>query len=193
LKRLFDIFLSFIALIFLSPLFLVVAAVVKVTSRGPVFYRARRVGRGGRLFTLYKFRTMRDEKPTSRITAAGDPRITSLGRVLRNFKIDELPQLFNVLKGDMSLVGPRPEDPSYVERYAPEQRRVLDVRPGLTSVASIAYRDEEQLLSGEDSEALYVDTIMPDKLRRELDYLDRRSFWSDLGVLADTIRAVFRG
>lgn len=135
---------------------------------------------------------MRNDIPVSLVTAAGDARITPLGRILRKSKIDEIPQLFNVIRGDMSLVGPRPEDPVYVTRYDPEQRRVLEVRPGITSVASIAYRNEEQMLTGTDWETLYVETIMPDKLRRELEYLDRRSLWSDVGVMFDTIRALFR-
>ena len=191
MKRLFDILVSLAVLVVASPVILLTAILIKATSRGAVLHRSERVGRGGRLFTLYKFRTMR-VAAGPRVTSAGDPRITPVGRVLRRSKLDELPQLYNVLKGDMSLVGPRPEDPHYVAMYSDEQRRVLDVRPGLTSVASIKYRNEEALLVGPDREKIYVDTIMPDKLSAELEYLKVQSFWSDLRVLMSTVRAVLR-
>jgi len=192
-KRFCDLVLSAGALLLLAPLALVVAVLIKATSRGPIFYQAQRVGQGGRAFTLFKFRTMRaDAAKGPAITSASDHRITPVGSLLRKWKVDEIPQLYNVLKGDMSLVGPRPEDPKYVALYNADQRRVLGVRPGLTSVASIAYRNEEQLLTGTGRERLYVETIMPDKLRRELEYLERRSFWSDLGVMFNTVRVIFR-
>jgi lipopolysaccharide/colanic/teichoic acid biosynthesis glycosyltransferase len=168
-----------------------VAVLIKLTSPGPVFYRSQRVGRSGRLFTLFKFRTMRADAGGPAITSAADDRITGVGRLLRRSKLDEIPQLYNVIKGDMSLVGPRPEDPRFVALYDVRQRRVLEVRPGITSVASIVYRNEAQLLTGDDWETLYREKIMPDKLLRELDYLERRSFWSDLKVIGATLRAVF--
>lgn len=193
MKRLFDIVASAVALVLLAPLLAAVAVLVTVGSRGPALYRTRRVGRGGKLFTLYKFRTMRSDAPSGpAITTAGDSRVTVVGGFLRRAKLDEIPQLFNVLIGDMSLVGPRPEDAKYVALYSNEQRKVLNARPGMTSVASIAYRSEEQLLSGPDWEQRYINTIMPDKLRLELEYLDRQSFWADLQVIARTAGAILR-
>ncbi|MEW6580001.1 MAG: sugar transferase, partial [Chloroflexota bacterium] len=166
LKRPFDLLASAIGLVFLSPLFALIALLIRLSSPGPIFYRARRVGRCGREFTLYKFRSMvaNADRQGPGITTAGDPRVTPIGRVLRRTKLDELPQLWNVLRGDMSLVGPRPEDPRYVALYTPEQRRVLDVRPGITSLASIEYRHEEAVLRGPDWEQRYIREVMPAKL-----------------------------
>jgi lipopolysaccharide/colanic/teichoic acid biosynthesis glycosyltransferase len=190
-KRLFDVCVSAVALIVLAPLLALVAIAVKFTSPGPVLYSSKRIGRDGHPFTLYKFRTMGAGSAAGpSITAAGDQRITPLGRLLRRSKIDEIPQLFNVIKGDMSLVGPRPEVERYVALYTPEQRLVLAVKPGITSPASIAYRNEESLLSGADWERQYVDHVMPDKLRRELEYLSRRTLWSDIRLILETVRAI---
>jgi lipopolysaccharide/colanic/teichoic acid biosynthesis glycosyltransferase len=171
-----------------------VALLIKLDTPGPVFYRARRIGRGGRPFELLKFRSMVTGAGQlgPGLTIAGDGRITRSGRWLRQTKVDELPQLFNVLKGEMSLVGPRPEDPRYVALYSAEQRRVLAVRPGITSPASIRYRGEEALLAGADWEQTYTGRIMPDKLQRELAYLARRTLWSDLAVLWQTALALFK-
>jgi lipopolysaccharide/colanic/teichoic acid biosynthesis glycosyltransferase len=181
-------------LLTLSPFLLVLAALVRLTSPGPALYRAQRVGKNGRLFRLYKFRSMMIEAAHlgPGLTTAGDNRITPVGRWLRRFKFDELPQLVNILIGDMSLVGPRPEDPRYVAHYTPEQRRVLAVRPGLTSPASVRYRAEETLLAGADWEAVYLQQILPDKLRLELEYLQTRTAFSDLKILWQTALAVFR-
>jgi lipopolysaccharide/colanic/teichoic acid biosynthesis glycosyltransferase len=156
---------------------------------------AKRIGKGGKPFRLYKFRTMvADAHPDGpAITPAGDRRITRVGRLLRRTKLDELPQLLNVLKGDMSLVGPRPEDPRYVDLYTSAQREVLRVRPGITSAASLVYRHESSLLSGEDWERRYVSQILPDKLAIELDYLARRNSASDLKLVLRTILALPRG
>ncbi len=189
MKRAFDVAAALLGVLLLLPLWLAIALLVRATSPGPVFYRAQRVGRGGRPFRLLKFRTMRPgaDREGAGITRAGDSRVTAAGRWLRRTKLDETPQLLNVLAGSMSLVGPRPEDPRYVARYAPEQRRVLRVRPGITSAASVRYRREEQLLRGDDWERLYLEVVMPDKLRLDLDYLDRRTFCSDLGVLWQTV------
>jgi lipopolysaccharide/colanic/teichoic acid biosynthesis glycosyltransferase len=194
LKRGFDLAAALLGLGLLAPLFAVIAAVVKLTSPGPVFYRAPRVGLGGALFGLYKFRSMHAEAPRlgPGITRAGDPRITPVGAWLRRYKLDELPQLINVVRGEMSLVGPRPEDPRYVARYSPEQRRVLTVRPGLTSVASVRYRHEEALLVGEDWEQTYLQVVMPDKLRLELAYLDGWNLSADWRVLWETAVALLR-
>ncbi len=192
MRRALDVAVAAVGLVLLWPVLLVVAVAVAVSSPGPVLHRARRVGRGGQPFTLLKFRTMvRDAASAGPgVTASGDTRITPVGRILRRTKLDELPQLVNVLKGEMSLVGPRPEDERYVELYTPEQRRILDARPGITSPASITYRDEESVLSGaEDLEAAYRE-LMAEKIRIDLAYLDRRSVRSDLGVLWRTARAV---
>ena len=192
MRRLLDFCAALLGLVVLSPLFAVVVVLIRATSPGPAFHRAKRVGKDGLLFSLYKFRSMREDAHLQGpgITAAGDARITPVGRWLRRTKIDELPQLINVLSGDMSLVGPRPEDPRYVELYTPEQRRVLSVRPGVTSAASVLYRNEEELLTGPDWEKTYREVVLPDKLKIELDYLRKRSLLSDAGVLARTFAAL---
>jgi lipopolysaccharide/colanic/teichoic acid biosynthesis glycosyltransferase len=178
----------------LSPLLVALGVAIKIGDGGPVFFASRRVGKGGRDFRLYKFRTMvvNAGKQGARVTSAGDERITPTGAWLRSFKLDELPQLWNVLKGDMSLVGPRPEDPHYVARYTPEQRRVLAVRPGITSVASLAYRQEEQLLTGPNWDDAYRKEILPAKLAMELAYLRRRTILSDVRTILLTIAALFK-
>jgi lipopolysaccharide/colanic/teichoic acid biosynthesis glycosyltransferase len=193
LKRAFDLTASLVGLALSSPLLVLAALAIKLTSTGPVLHRAARVGRNGTLFTLYKFRSMRsDAHRGPSLTTSGDPRITRVGVLLRRFKIDELPQLVNVVRGEMSLVGPRPEDARFVAAYTPEQKRVLGVRPGVTSPASVVYRDESQLLpdGSEQAESVYLSEIMPAKLALELDYLEKRTFWSDLRVLVRTGRAV---
>ncbi|RMF48817.1 MAG: sugar transferase [Chloroflexota bacterium] len=194
LKRTFDILVSTLALIVLAPVFAVVAIAIKISSPGPIFYRATRVGRYGVPFKLYKFRSMvvDADKIGGGITTAQDSRITPIGRFLRRTKLDELPQLLNVLRGEMSLVGPRPEDPRYVALYTEEQRRVLNVRPGITSPASVRYRNEQALLSGADWEAVYVQQILPNKLAIELQYIERATLLSDLSVLWQTFQALFR-
>jgi lipopolysaccharide/colanic/teichoic acid biosynthesis glycosyltransferase len=194
MTRLLDVLASLAGLIVLSPLLLVVALLIKLDSAGPVLHRAERVGKGGQHFRLYKFRSMQvdADRLGPGITSASDQRITRLGRLLRRTKVDELPQLINVLKGEMSLVGPRPEDPRYVAMYTPEQQRVLAVRPGITSPASLYYRNEEELLGGSGWEKKYVERVMPHKLQMELDYLDKQTLWSDLGILLDTGLALFR-
>ena len=192
MRRLLDLVVAAAGLLILSPLFALLAAAVKLSSRGPVFHRGERVGRGGRPFELYKFRSMRVGEAGPHITRAGDSRITAIGRLLRRTKLDELPQLINVLRGDMSLVGPRPEAPRYVALYDAEQRRILSVRPGITSPASLRYRSEEAQLVGDDWERLYVEEIMPAKLRIDLDYIGRRTLASDLRVIAGTVAALFR-
>lgn len=193
MKRLFDLVCAAVGLLLLSPFFAVIAVAVRLTSRGPVIYRARRVGRHGRLFDLLKFRSMYvSSVPGAGITRAADPRVTPVGRILRATKLDELPQLINVLRGEMSLVGPRPEDPRYTALYDEEQRKVLDVRPGITSAASLLYRDEESTLTADDWERQYVEQIMPEKLRIDLEYLRRQSLASDVGLILKTLAAVLR-
>jgi lipopolysaccharide/colanic/teichoic acid biosynthesis glycosyltransferase len=185
---------SMLGLILLSPLFLLLAVLIKADSAGPVFYRAQRVGKDGKLFRIYKFRSMVDGAAQGGpgITTAGDERITRVGRLLRRIKFDELPQLLNVLRGEMDLVGPRPEDPRYVALYTQEQRRLLAVRPGITSPASLWYRHEEQLLEGPDWKEVYVEQVMPHKLQIELDYMERRTLSTDLRVILGTVQTLFR-
>jgi lipopolysaccharide/colanic/teichoic acid biosynthesis glycosyltransferase len=192
-KRMFDAFVSATALLLLSPLFVVVSLLIKLTSPGPVFFLQQRVGREGKLFKIAKFRSMRDgaEQQGPAITAYGDLRITSFGRILRFSKIDELPQLWNVLKGEMSLVGPRPELPRYVAHYTAGQRRVLSVRPGMTDPASIKYaREEHELGQKADPERYYVHVILPDKLDLNLQYVERITLLRDLFLLSKTVITV---
>jgi len=192
-KRLFDLLFAALALFVLLPLFIILAILLKIDSQGPVFYRPQRVGLDGRLYRLFKFRTMvpRADEVGPGITRHGDPRITRVGRWLRKFKLDELPQFINVLLGDMSVVGPRPEDPDYVDEYTQDQRRILEVKPGVTSAASLQYRDEESLLVGEEWEGVYLNQVMPDKLRIDIEYMRDRTFFSDLGIIWRTFLAIF--
>lgn len=194
LKRTIDLVAAACGIVLLLPLFLLIALVIKVQDRGPVFYRAWRVGKDGCPFRLYKFRTMvvDADRAGPGITTHGDPRITRTGAWLRRTKLDELPQLFNVLIGDMSLVGPRPEDPRYVRLYTPEQYTVLRVRPGITSAASLTYRHEERVLAGSDWETTYREVVLPEKLAIDLDYLDRRNVFTDLILVWRTILSMFR-
>jgi len=188
--------LALAGLVAASPLLLLAGAAVAATSPGPVLFRQQRVGLGGRPFTLLKLRTMKVAPISpegSQLTASGDSRITPVGRWLRRFKLDELPQLWNVVRGDMSLVGPRPEVPRYVDLADPLWRQVLSARPGLTDPVTLRLRDEEALLSGvEDVEGFYRERLLPWKLRGYRDYLSRRSWISDLGVLGATALAVLR-
>jgi len=190
-KRGFDLVIASLALLLLWPLFVVVALAIKLESPGPVFYRQQRVGRFGRLFRIHKFRTMREDadRVGLAITVAEDPRITRLGRRLRGRRLDELPQLIDVLQGSMSLVGPRPEVPRYVALYPEALReRVLAVRPGIADPASLAFRDEASLLArAADPEREYVEVIMPAKLAGAVEYAARASLWTDLGVLARSV------
>ena len=188
-RRTLDFAASWAGLVVLSPLFLLLAVWIKRDSPGPVFYRATRVGKDGKLFRLYKFRSMvaGADRQGPGITASGDARVTRAGRFLRRTKLDELPQLINVMQGDMSLVGPRPEDPRYVALYTPEQRQVLAVRPGITSAASLTFRHEEELLAGANWETVYRTQVLPDKLAIDLAYLAQRTLWSDLVLILRTI------
>lgn len=189
MKRLFDIFASGLGLLFLSPLFLILAIWIKLDSKGPVFYRQVRVGRGNKDFRIFKFRSMRvGADKQGLITVGGhDPRITRSGYFIRKYKLDEFPQLINVFIGDMSLVGPRPEVRKYVDMYTPEQMHVLDVRPGVTSLASIRYRNENELLDkAEDPDQFYIDVVMQDKLAIDLEYVKNASFWYDIKLIFQT-------
>lgn len=193
LKRAFDIAASSIGLLALSPVFAAVALWMKCDSRGPVFYRQTRVGRGNRDFRLFKFRSMRpDSDRLGLITVGGrDPRVTRSGYYIRKYKLDELPQLINVFLGDMSLVGPRPEVRKYVDMYTPEQMRVLDVRPGITSLASIRYRNENDILAAsEDPDRTYIERVMPDKIAIDLEYVPKANLWTDIRLIFSTFREI---
>ena len=169
----------------------IVAAMVTLSSPGPVFYCQWRVGRGGRLFCLYKFRTMHDRATGSQVTVATDPRITTVGAWLRRLKIDELPQLWNVLCGDMSLIGPRPEVERFVQHYGATERRILEFTPGLASRAQLVYPHESTLLRQvDDPEAAYVRLLMPLKIAVDLEYESVRTFWSDVGLIAELLLLV---
>jgi lipopolysaccharide/colanic/teichoic acid biosynthesis glycosyltransferase len=194
-KRAFDLLAAACGLVVLAPLLLMIALWIKLDSPGPVFYRQQRVGRHGVLFNILKFRTMVDRPADQRqLTIGRDPRVTRAGRFLRHYKLDELPQLANVLHGTMSLVGPRPEVPRYVACYPPQVRSlVLSVAPGLTDWASIQYKDENTILGrAADPERAYVDTILPVKLEYYLRYVRERSFWIDLLILWRTLTALVR-
>lgn len=193
MKRTFDIVMSGLGLVCLSPLFLVLAVWIKCDSRGPVFYRQVRVGRNNKDFRLFKFRSMRpDSDKLGLITVGGhDPRVTRSGYYIRKYKLDEFPQLINVFKGDMSLVGPRPEVRKYVNMYTPEQMHVLDVRPGITSLASIRYRNENDILAeAEDPDRCYIEKIMPEKIAIDMEYVDKASLWTDIKLIFSTFREI---
>lgn len=195
LKRVFDIAFALCALLILAPLLVAVALWIKLDSRGSVLFRQERVGSQGRLFKIYKFRTMRmdSDGAESQITVGADPRITRAGTFLRRYKLDELPQFFNVLAGDMSVVGPRPEVPRYVAMYPSDARQlILSVRPGITDLASVAYRDESALLAAaENPEAFYIQVVMPAKLSHGLRYVQKRSLWFDVLIIWRTLSAIF--
>jgi lipopolysaccharide/colanic/teichoic acid biosynthesis glycosyltransferase len=190
-----DRFLAALALCLLSPVLAAIALAVLAGSGAPVLFRQSRVGRDGKPFRLLKFRTMRSGKSGPTITARGDSRITGIGRFLRKFKLDELPQLWNVVRGEMSLVGPRPEVPEFVDMDNPVWRSVLQVRPGITDPASIAFRNEEEILAkAADPIAFYENNILPAKLALNLEYIGKKSFLSDIKVIAETVYcAVFPG
>ncbi len=196
MKRTFDLALASIALLLLSPVLMFLAAWVALTSPGGSFFRQVRVGLNGREFRLLKFRSMRPgSEAQGQLTIGGrDPRVTGVGYFLRKSKLDELPQLWNVLRGDMSIVGPRPEVPRYVAMYSPEQRAVLCVRPGITGMASIDYIDENDLLAkAKDPEHAYIHEVMPAKLALDLRYVRERSLGMDLRIISATARRVFLG
>lgn len=184
LKRGFDFLLSFFALLILLPLFLVVGLIIKLSMPGPVFFRQKRIGRKGKPFSIYKFRSMVVNRDDISITLEGDRRITPFGKFLRRSKIDELPQLWNILKGDMSFVGPRPDVPGYADELKGEDRILLEFRPGLTGPDSLAYPEEEGLLARQpDPHRYYVEVLYPEKVRINRKYLQNHSFWKDLKIL----------
>jgi len=195
LKRLFDIVFSLLGLMLASPILLVLAALIKSSSPGPVFYRGERVGEKGEIFQIFKFRSMvvNAEKLGGPSTAGDDPRLTKIGKFLKRYQLDELPQLINVLKGDMSLVGPRPEVKMYVEMMTPEEKNViLSVKPGMTDFASLWNFHEGDILKGSpDPEKAYLEKIRPTKIRLQLEYVKNRSFLLDLKIIIKTITKIF--
>lgn len=192
-KRAFDILCSFLGLTVLSPVLLVVSVLVAVTSPGEVFFRQERIGKDGKPFRIFKFRSMRKDNAGLKITTGNDSRITPVGRFLRKSKIDELPQLINVLVGDMSFVGPRPEVADYVNLYTPYQRQVLLVRPGITGLASIRFRNENDLLTAsDDPNRTYIEQIMPRKIDLDLEYIPHASVFYDIKLIFQTFAVVIK-
>jgi len=195
MKRFFDILLSLIVLTLGLPFGLLIGLLIVVDTKGHILYKQSRVGRNNVDFQLYKFRTMCEQADKGSLITIGanDTRITRMGRFLRRYKIDEFPQFINILKGEMSIVGPRPEVRKYVEMYTPEQMRVLSVRPGLTDYASIRYVNENELLAAsDDPDKTYIEEIMPDKLALNLQYIDEQSLWTDLKIIFQTFGAIMR-
>ena len=193
LKRLFDILFSAFGLIVMSPPLIFSAIAIKLDSEGPVFYRGKRIGRYGKPFRIYKFRTMvvNAEKLGGPSTADDDPRITKIGHLLRKLKLDEVPQLINVLIGEMSFVGPRPEVQHYVDMFTEEEKAILDVRPGITDWASLWNPDEGAILKGsQDPEKAYMEKIRPEKLKLQLKYVKKNSFWIDLKIILLTLKTI---
>jgi len=190
MKRLFDFIISLVGVIVLSPVLILAALLIKITSGDPIFYKQDRVGRDGKIFKLLKFRTMvadADQIGTS-VTTKNDPRITPVGKFLRRFKLDEIPQLINVLIGDMSFVGPRPDVPGFADKLKGADRIILNVRPGITGPATLKYRNEEELLAKQkDPDKYNAEVIYPDKVLLNREYVENYSFWKDMGYIFKTI------
>ena len=189
IKRIFDFFLSLIGLIVLFLVLVLIAISIKFSSKGPVLFRQKRVGKDGKIFTLVKFRTMMVNKNRNNtITAKGDDRITKIGEFLRKYKLDELPELWNVFKGEMSLVGPRPDVPGYADNLKDKDRKILKLRPGITGTASLKYANEEEILSMQDNPQKYNDeVIFPDKVKINLEYYENQTLWLDIKIIFATI------
>lgn len=193
MKRIFDVFLSIFGLLVLSPIFFIIAIQIKIKDKGPVFYRGLRVGQYGRLFNIFKFRTMiiNAEKIGGPSTPDDDPRITKIGKSIRKYKFDELPQLINILRGEMSLVGPRPEVKHYIDMFTEEEKAILSVKPGITDWASLRNPDEGAILEGSlDPEKTYMEKIRPEKIRLQLKYVREHSFLTDLKILFLTLKTI---
>lgn len=195
-KRIFDFVAASVGILVLSPLLLTIAIIIALDSRGPVFFRQTRVGIGERLFNIHKFRTMvtNAESLGGQLTVSLDKRVTKIGVILRRYKLDELPQLFDVFRGEMSLVGPRPEVPKYVSYYPPESRKIIySVRPGITDLASIEYKEESTLLnSTDDYEFIYINKIIPEKIKYYEKYVNNNSLFLDFQIIFKTIAAIFK-
>ena len=191
-KRSFDLIFSVIGLIILLPLSLTVGLLIFVTLGRPVFYSAKRTGTGSSQFTMHKFRTMKVAKgPTSHHSGDDDPRISSVGRLVRKFKLDELPQLWNIAKGEMSFVGPRPESPDYTKLYTEEQQQILELRPGITDFASIEFSDLGSILTGDDPDKIYFEKVWDRKMELRMKYVRERSFLIDLKLIILTLLVIF--
>lgn len=187
-KRIFDIIGSLLGLILLSPLLLITAIIIKSNMSSPVLFRQNRTGRNGKLFTIYKFRTMVMDHHGGTISISDESRITPLGTILRKYKIDELPELWNVFKGDMSFVGPRPDMPEYTNRLVGEERKILELRPGITGPATLKYANEEKLLASvPDPQKYYDELFWPDKVRINLEYCRNSSFFGDISIIIKTL------
>ena len=195
-KRIFDFVAASVGILVLSPLLLTIAIIIALDSRGPVFFRQTRVGIGERLFNIHKFRTMvtNAESLGGQLTVSLDKRVTKIGVILRRYKLDELPQLFDVFRGEMSLVGPRPEVPKYVSYYPPESRKIIySVRPGITDLASIEYKEESTLLnSTDDYEFIYINKIIPEKIKYYEKHVNNNSLFLDFQIIFKTIAAIFK-
>ncbi len=190
LKRIFDIVFSLSALILLSPLFFILSIIIKISSPGPVFYKGKRMAKGGGIFYMHKFRSMvaNADKLGTDLTKYEDERITRIGKFLRRTKLDELPNLIDVLKGNMSVVGPRPESPMYAQYYNERQRKVLDVKPGITGLAQLENRREDLKLKDQaDPDAYYINVLMPKKLEIDLYYVENRNFFMDIKIIFKTL------
>ena len=195
MKRAFDLLVSFLGILFFVPMFIVVSVLIKLTSVGPIFYRQLRVGEHNKDFKIFKFRTMRVDSDKSGLLTVGerDPRITRLGFFLRKYKLDELPQLINVFIGQMSFVGPRPEVRKYVDLYSLEQMAVINVKPGITDLASIEFRNENEiLLTKDDPNQYYIGVIMPEKIKINLRYIESSTVWKDVSVIFKTFSVIFK-
>lgn len=191
-KRVMDVVLGSLGLIASVPILVAIRIWMLASGdTGPFLYRAVRVGEGGRPIRVLKVRTMTPDAPGPTVTTAGDQRVTPIGRTIRRYRLDELPQLLNVVRGEMSMVGPRPEDPAYVDLSNPDHRLVFTARPGITGLAQLAFHDEARLLSGPDAERSYREEVLPAKLRLDIEYLDRRTIWLDVKILARTVGAIF--
>jgi lipopolysaccharide/colanic/teichoic acid biosynthesis glycosyltransferase len=196
LKRLFDVASACVGIVALSPLIAIIALTIRIDGPGPVFFRQVRIGRRGKPFVIWKFRTMRPDadRIAPNVSPSSDPRITRVGRFLRRSYLDELPQLLNILMGTMSVVGPRPETPEFVALYTPEERRVLDVKPGLLGPSTLASMDESAVLeAAEDPFAYYVEVLMHERVRLDLDYVGRMSLWADVRLLARQVSTIIVG
>lgn len=199
IKRGFDLVVSLILLIILSPIILILAILIKLDSKGPVFYRQERITTNGKMFKIFKFRTMvqNADKIGTLVTVGNDSRITRIGKIIRKVRLDELPQLINVLKGEMTFVGTRPEVKKYVDKYTDEMKATLLMPAGITSVASIKYKDEDEILekavkNGKDTDEAYVEEVLPEKMKFNLEYINKFSFWYDIKVCIDTVIGVLR-
>ena len=199
IKRIFDIIVALILLILLFPIILIIAIMIKIDSKGPVFYRQERITTYGKIFRIFKFRTMvqNADKVGTLVTVGNDSRITRVGKLIRKVRLDELPQLINVLKGEMTFVGTRPEVKKYVDKYTDEMKATLLMPAGITSVASIKYKDEDEILDrakqkGKDIDLAYVEDVLPEKMKYNLEYISKFSFWYDIKVCIDTVIGVLR-